>query len=80
MSWHACGSSDKEGKMATITSVMFLYAAQVATTKKDPSAILTIDDNINQYRQELQTILDLETEFRSSCKDNSHYTYNIRGH
>jgi hypothetical protein len=42
----ACGPSDK---LAQIASALFLNAAPAATVIADPSAILTIDEDIEEY-------------------------------
>jgi hypothetical protein len=52
----ASGPSDK---LARITSALFLDAAQVAAMKVDPSAILTIEEDIAEYCRELKLIIDL---------------------
>jgi hypothetical protein len=57
-SWHS-GPSDK---LARITSAPFLDAAQAAAVKADPSAILTIDEDIAEYHQELKLIINLQKE------------------
>jgi hypothetical protein len=46
-------------KLAQITSTCFLDATQAATVKADPSAILTIDEDIEEYCRELKLIIDL---------------------
>jgi hypothetical protein len=46
----------------------------VATVKADMSAILKIDDNIEEYRQELQLIIDLQKEIQVKRTDNTDYT------
>jgi hypothetical protein len=46
----------------------------VATVKADMLAILKIDDNIKEYRQELQLIIDLQKEIQVKCTDNTDYT------
>jgi hypothetical protein len=46
----AVGPSDK---LVRITYALFLNATQAATVKADTSAILTIDDNIEEYHREL---------------------------
>jgi hypothetical protein len=46
-------------KKAEINHILFFNAIQVATVKKDPSAIFMISDNIDEYCKELQMILDL---------------------
>jgi hypothetical protein len=56
MTTPASGPSDT---LARITSALFLDAAQAATVKADPSAILTIDEDIAEYRRELKLIIDL---------------------
>jgi hypothetical protein len=53
------------------------FPAHAATVKKDPSAILTIDDNIKEYRRELQTLLDVQTELQKSHIDNSDFARHI---
>jgi hypothetical protein len=58
--------------------MLFWDTTQVATVNKDPTAILSIDSNINQYYPELQTMLNLQTELGSSYKNNSKYASYIR--
>jgi hypothetical protein len=58
------GPSDK---LARITSALFLDAAQAAAVNTDPSAILTIDEDIAEYRRELKLIIDLQKEVQVIC-------------
>jgi hypothetical protein len=48
------GLSDK---LARITSTVCLNATKAAAVKVDTSAILTIDDDIEEYHQELKLLL-----------------------
>jgi hypothetical protein len=51
----ASGPSDK---LARITSALYLDTTYLATVKPDPSAILTIDEDIEEHHQELKLIID----------------------
>jgi hypothetical protein len=51
MTTPASGPSDK---LARITSALFLDDAQAPAMKADPSAILTIDEDIAENRRELK--------------------------
>jgi hypothetical protein len=64
------GPSDK---LAQITSNLFLNAAQAAAMKRDPSAILTIDDDVEEYHTELQSLIDLQQEIQTAHKNKSDY-------
>jgi hypothetical protein len=66
----ASGPSDK---LARITSTLFLNAAQVATIKADPSAILTIDEDIAEYHRELKLIIDPQKEVKVIRTSNTDY-------
>jgi hypothetical protein len=66
----ASGPSDK---LARITYALFLDTTQVATVKVDPSVILTIDEDIKEYRQQLKLIIDLQKEIQVICTDNMDY-------
>jgi hypothetical protein len=70
MTTPASGLSDK---LAWITSALFLDAAQAATVKLDPSAILTIDEDIAEYHQELKLIIDLQKEVEVIHTNNTDY-------
>jgi hypothetical protein len=67
----ASGPSDK---LARITSALFLNTTQVANMKAEPSVILTIDDDIEEYHQELKLIVDLQKEVQVICTINMNYT------
>jgi hypothetical protein len=67
----ASGPSDK---LARITSALFLHAAQVAAVKADPSAIIIIDEDIDEYRWELKLIINLQKEVQVIHTDNMDYT------
>jgi hypothetical protein len=71
MTTPASGPSDK---LARITSTLFLDAAQAAAVKADPSAILTIDEDIAEYYQELKLIIDLQKEVEVIRTNNTDYT------
>jgi hypothetical protein len=64
------GPSDK---LARITSALFLNATQAATVKVDPLVILTIDEDIEEYRRELKLIIDLQKEVQVIRTDNTDY-------
>jgi hypothetical protein len=66
----ASGPSDK---LARITSTLFLNAAQAAAVKADPSAILTIDEDIAEYRRELKLIINLQKEVKVIHTNNADY-------
>jgi hypothetical protein len=70
----ASGPSDK---LARITSTRFLNTAQVAAVKVDPLAILTIDEDIEEYCQELKRIIDLQKEVQVIRTDNMDYAWCI---
>jgi hypothetical protein len=70
----ASGPSDK---LARITSALFLDAAQVAAMKADPSVILTIDEDIAEYRRELKLIIDLQKEVQVIHTNNTDYAYRV---
>jgi hypothetical protein len=70
----ASGPSDK---LARITSALFLDAAQAATMKADPSAILPIDEDIAEYRRELKLIIDLHKEVQVICTNNTDYARRV---
>jgi hypothetical protein len=55
-------TSGPSDKLARITYALFLDAAQAAAVKADPSAILTIDEDIAEYHRELKLIIDLQKE------------------
>jgi hypothetical protein len=60
-------------KLVRITSAFFLNTAQVAAVKADTSEILIIDDEIQEYYQELQLIIDLQKEIEIVHTDNTNY-------
>jgi hypothetical protein len=66
----ASGPSDK---LARITSALFLNATQVATVIVDPLAILTIDEDIEEYHRELKLIINLQKEVQVICTSNTNY-------
>jgi hypothetical protein len=66
----ASGPSDK---LAWITSALFLDATQAAAVKADPSAILTIDEDIAEYHRELKLIIDLQKEVEVIHTNNTDY-------
>jgi hypothetical protein len=70
MTTPASGPSDK---LARITSALFVNAAQVATVKAEPSAILTIDKDIEDYHRELKLIIDPQKEVQVVRTDNMDY-------
>jgi hypothetical protein len=70
----ASGPSDKS---ARITSALFLNTAQAAAGKADPSVILTIDEDIEEYHRELKLIIDLQNEVQVVHADNTDYTRHI---
>jgi Asp-tRNA(Asn)/Glu-tRNA(Gln) amidotransferase C subunit len=70
----ASGLSDT---LAQITSALFLDAAQAAAVKVDPSAILTIDEDIAEYRRELKLIIDLQKQVQVIHTDNTDYARHI---
>jgi hypothetical protein len=74
MTTPASGPCDK---LARITSALFLNAAQAATMKADPSAILTIDEDIAEYRRELKLIIDLQKEVKVIHTNNTNYTQRV---
>jgi hypothetical protein len=49
-------------KVAQNTSTRFLNTTQAAAMIADPSAILTIDKDIQEYHRELKLIIDLQKE------------------
>jgi hypothetical protein len=67
----ASGPSDT---LARITSALFLNTAQAAAVKADPSVILTIDEDIEEYYRELKLIIDLQKEVQVIHADNTDYT------
>jgi hypothetical protein len=64
-------------KLVPITCALLLNNTHVAAVKVDMLAILTIDDNIKEYRQELQLIIDLEKEIQVVHADNLDYARHI---
>jgi hypothetical protein len=67
-------ASSLSDKLARITSALFLNATQVAAMKADPSAILTIDKDIAEYRRELTLIIDLQKAVKVIHTNNTNYT------
>jgi hypothetical protein len=67
-------ASSLSDKLARITSALFLNATQVAAMKADPSAILTIDKDIAEYRRELKLIIDLQKAVKVIHTNNTKYT------
>jgi hypothetical protein len=70
-------ASSPSNKLARITSALFLNTAQVAAMKADPSAILTIDEDIEEYHRELKLIIDLQKEVQVIHTDNTDYAQHI---
>jgi hypothetical protein len=66
-------ASSPSDKLARITSALFLNAAQAAAVKADPSAILTIDEDIAEYHRELKLIIDLQKEVEVIRTNNTDY-------
>jgi hypothetical protein len=60
-------------KLDKITSVLLLNATEVATMKANTTAILKIDDDIEEYHRELQLILDVQKQIQIICTDDTHY-------
>jgi hypothetical protein len=57
------GPSDK---LAQITSTLFLNTAQAAAVKGDPSVMLTIHEDIEEYHRELKLIVNLRMNLKLS--------------
>jgi hypothetical protein len=74
MTTPASGASDK---LARMTSALFRDAAQAAAVKVDPSAILTIDEDIAEYHQELKLIIDLQNEAQVIHTNNTDYARHV---
>jgi hypothetical protein len=70
-------ASGPSNKLAQITSALFLKAAKAAAVKADPSAILTIDEDIAEYHQELKLIIDLQKEVEVIHTNNTDYTQRV---
>jgi hypothetical protein len=70
-------ASGPSNKLAQITSALFLDAAQAATMKADPLAILTIDEDIAEYHQELKLIINLQKEVKVIYTNNTDYTQHV---
>jgi hypothetical protein len=70
----ASGPSDN---LARITCALFLDATQAAAVKADPSAILTIDEDIAEYRRELKLIIDLQKEVQVIRTNNTDYAHRV---
>jgi hypothetical protein len=70
----ASGPSDK---LVQITSALFLNTAQAATVKVDISAILKIDDDIQEYHWELKLIINLQKEIQVIHTNNTDCTWHI---
>jgi septal ring factor EnvC (AmiA/AmiB activator) len=70
-------ASDPSDKLARITSALCLDAAQAAAVKADPSAILTIDEDIAEYRRELKLIIDLQKEVQVIRTNNTDYARHV---
>jgi hypothetical protein len=66
-------ASGLSNKLAQITSALFLNAEQAAAVKADPSAILTIDEDIEEYYQELKLIIHLQKEVQVIHTNNMDY-------
>jgi hypothetical protein len=61
-------------KLAWITSTLFLDTTQIAAMNADPSAILTIDEDMAEYHRELKLIIDLQKEVEVIHTNNTDYT------
>jgi hypothetical protein len=59
-------ASGPSNKLVRITSTLLLNVTQAATVKADISAILKVDDDIQEYQWELQLIIDLQKEIQVS--------------
>jgi hypothetical protein len=70
-------ASSLSDKLARITSALFLDTAQAATVKVDPSAILTIDEDIAEYHRELKLIIDLQKEVEVIHTNNTDYACHV---
>jgi hypothetical protein len=70
----ASGPSDK---LAQITYALFLDAAQAAAMNVDPSAFLTIDEDIAEYCRELRLIIDLQKEVQVIRTNNTDYASHV---
>jgi hypothetical protein len=66
-------TSRPSDKLAQITCTLVLDTPQVAAMKADPSAILTIDEDIAEYHRELKLIIDLQKEVQVIHTDNTDY-------
>jgi hypothetical protein len=55
-------TSGPSDKLVPITSTLFLNATEVAAVKVDTSAIIKIDNDIEEYHRELNSIIDLQKE------------------
>jgi hypothetical protein len=70
-------ASGPSNKLAQITSALFLDTTQVAAMKGDPSAILTIDEDIAEYHRELKLIIDLQKEVQVIHTNNTDYARHV---
>jgi hypothetical protein len=59
-------ASGPSNKLVRITSAVLRNVTQAATMKADISAILKIDNDIQEYHRELQLIIDLQKEIQVS--------------
>jgi hypothetical protein len=66
-------TSGPSDKLVQITSTLFLNAAQAAAVKVDPSAMPTIDEDIEEYHQELKLIIDLQKDVQVIHTNNMDY-------
>jgi hypothetical protein len=57
--------------------IRFLDAAQAATMKADPLAILNIDEDIAEYHRELKLIIDLQKEVQVMHTNNTNYARHV---
>jgi hypothetical protein len=70
-------TSGLSNNVAQITSTLFLDATQAAAMKVDPSAILTIDEDIAEYHQELKLIIDLQKAVEVIHTNNTNYASHV---
>jgi hypothetical protein len=70
-------TSGPSNKLARITSALFLNTTQAATMIADLSAILTIDDDIEEYCRELKLIIDLQKEVEIIHTNNTEYARHV---
>jgi hypothetical protein len=70
-------TSGPSDKLVRITSAVSVNAAEAASVKVDTSAILKIDDDIEEYHWELKLIIDLQKEIQVICTNNTDYARHI---